>query len=124
MLITADSPPEEVARLLLAALEADDDETLAKLVATKRTSRDLAEITQGRKEFEKIRGRSSALAIAGWKLQFAALKPGTAEVQSHSVSGKEATVTIVGKGRDDQPKTLTATLTLEDGRWQVMPGLK
>lgn len=115
--ISADSPPEEVARLLIAALESSHDGALAQFVASKRASRDIAEITQGRKEFEKIRGNSSALAIAGWKLKFATLKPSTAQVQSHSINGEEATVIIAGTGKDDQPKTLTAILIPR--RWPV-----
>ena len=122
--ITRDSAPAEVAQLLIDALEKSDNATLAKLVASQHSQSDTARITQGRKEFQTVVDNADALAVVGWKLKFATLKPATAKVASHSVEGEQAIVQIEAVNKQDVPVTLTATLVREDGWWKVMPGVK
>jgi pyruvate/2-oxoglutarate/acetoin dehydrogenase E1 component len=122
--ITRDSSPEDVAKLLIAAIEKSDTAVLAQLVASQHVRSDTQRITQGRKQFAKVVDNGDALAIVGWRAKFSFLKSGSAKVASHSIDGERATVLLEAVNKQDEPVSLEVNLVREADLWKVMPGIK
>jgi len=123
--LSAQSSPEEVVRVLIRALEEEDELTLQGLVAVK------AEVEAVKGIYSKY-GRKSELGpaevasitAAGWALTYGFFQPGQTAIESAEVQGDTARVFLAGKRGDGKPASLKVELLREDGLWKVRAGLK
>jgi len=120
-----DSSPSDVAKLLIEALEADDEGTLVGLVAAKAETANLNAIFERRgREGNVTPPKAAALAAAGWSATYSFLKPGQTRVRRHEIHGDKADVFATAVNRGGETRTLKIEMIREDGAWKVLAGLE
>lgn len=123
--LSASSSPEQVAAVLIKALDEDDGATLLGLVAVETANAEVEAIFQKHGKTSKIkRGNVAALAASGWKATYSFFEPGETHVTGHEIDGDTATVHATGRNGEGSPTTLQINLVREDGLWKVKPGLE
>ena len=123
--LSAQSTPEEVATLLLKALDEEDQQTLLGLVAVQAEAEAVDAIYRkyGRKSDAKPEA-VAAMAAAGWAASYAFLEKGATKVESSSVEGDSAAVIASGKRLAGASSSLKIKLIREEGLWKVRAGLE
>jgi len=123
--LSRESSPEDVARVLIRALEEEDKETLAGLVAVKAEMAAVEAIYRRHGLRADTDPRSvAALAASGWSLTYAFMRPGETTVDHASVEGDSAVVVARATRADGAPCTLRIRLVREDGLWKVSGGIE
>jgi len=123
--LSAQSSPEDVARVLIRALDEGDKATLLGLVAAKAATGDIEAIYRRYGRTSNTRPEAVAgLAAAGWRASYAFLQTGQTQIKREEVQGDAAAVFVTGKSRDGRTATLKISLVREDGLWKVKPGLE
>lgn len=122
--LSANSSPSEVAGVLIAALEADDDATLIGLVAVEDAKKNVDAI------FNKYGKKSNAnpadvaaMTAAGWGASYAFFKPGQTTVARETIDGDTAVVIADGFIRRGDARELRINMIREEGVWKVRAGL-
>jgi|UniRef100_A0A7C3UW02 hypothetical protein len=121
--LTKNSPPKEVAGLLIKGLDNEDESLLVRLVAIKYEMREVEEIL---KSFSKrlTPERVASLTASGWLLTYSFFLPGKTRIEEERIEGDSAYVYARGEKRDGRMKTLEVKMVREDGWWKVTAGLK
>ena len=123
--LSAKSSPSEVAKVLIQALDADDNGTLLGLVAVKQGMADIDAIYRkyGRRSDRKP-ASVAAMTVAGWQATYAFFKKNETHVEREAIRGDTAEVFATGQTPVGATSTLKITLLREDGLWKVKPGLE
>jgi hypothetical protein len=123
--LSAQSTPEEVVQVLIAALDADDGQTLRDLVAVEDSFKDVSAIYEKYGKKSPMKPEDVAkLAAAGWGATYAFFQSGETQIQESTTSGDSATVIAAGKAPNGDPRRLRIKLLREDGLWKVCAGLE
>jgi len=122
IVLIKESPPQDVARLLIQALENDNKEILTKLVAVQyearaltTTRRQLAALGKKKLTPEKI----AVMTAAGWCGTYLSFTPGRTRITDETICGDTAYVNIIAidlRGKE-QPNAIK--MVREDGRWKI-----
>ncbi len=123
--LSADSSPEQVATVLIKALDEKDKGTLLGLVATKAASAKIDAIYRkyGRsKKTDPV--KTAGLTVVGWSSSYAFFQNGQTTTTRQVIEGDNAVVFANGTRPDGEPATLKIKLLREDGHWKVRAGLK
>ncbi len=126
MTVTADSRPEEIARMLIAGLDNRDSELLGKLVAVQDARDEMVKILRRYRRSDKVTDEDAIkLTVAGWAATYSFYRPGDTGIVSETVDGDRATVIAAGRGKSTgESRTMTIELIREDGWWKVMTGIR
>ena len=120
-----ESAPEDVASVLVQALDDGDQATLLGLVAVAAESQAVSAIYERHGKTAEIKPQAVArMTAAGWQATYVFCQKGETEVVSASVEGDTAVVNATVKRPDGIPGRLRIMLTREDGVWKVCAGLK
>jgi hypothetical protein len=123
--LSADSSPEQVARALIDALDADDMPTLVGLVAARSEAEAIDRIFRKRgREANTSPAKAARLAAAGWGATYAFCQAGKTAVERQALHDGRAAVYASATRRDGKGCTLRIDLIREDGLWKVCAGLK
>ena len=122
--LDADSSPSEVAEVLIAALEADDDATLIGLVAVEDAKKNVDAIfSKYGKKSNADPAQVAAMTAAGWGASYAFFKPGRTTVARETIDGDTAVVIADGFIRRGDARELRISMIREEGVWKVRAGL-
>ena len=117
--LSVHSSPTSVAEVALLAIQKNDLETLASLVAADRVKKDLASITKGKSQFSKWTEsgpETSAKAIA---ISIQSLVA-PVSLGAETIHGDQATVVVSGAGAD-RLRERSFYLCREQGWWKLVP---
>jgi hypothetical protein len=117
--VTAATSPTDVAQLGLSAIEADDVESLTRLVAAEHVKADVGSITQGRAAFDKIKKNAPRLSAQAIATGFVGMNPPFV-ARLESIQGTRATV-VVSSSQGNQTHERNMYLVREDGLWRLVP---
>ena len=124
--LSADSSPQEVAEVLISALDAGDGEALLGLVAIKHGISEIDAIyRQYGRESDMEPLEVARLAASGWGTSYAWFEAGATRVTGEWVTGDTATVEAEGVNpTTGRPRRLQIEMVREDGVWKVTSGLE
>ena len=123
--LSGDSSPEEVAAVLIRALDEKDKETLLGLVAAKAGARKIDAIFRKHNRARRTKPEKAAgLAVMGWSATYAFFQKGQTKVDHQVIEGNNATVFANGKRPDGKPAMIKIRLLREDGLWKVRTGIQ
>ncbi len=123
--LSGDSSPEQVATVLITALDEKDKGTLLGLVATKAASAKIDAIFRkhGRaRRTEPV--KAAGLTVVGWGSTYAFFQNGQTKVKRQAIEGDNAIVFASGKRPDGKAATLKIKLIREGGLWKIRAGLE
>ncbi len=123
--LSGDSSPEQVAAVLIKALEERDKDTLLGLVAAEAAARQIDAIFRkhGRaRRTEPV--KAAGLTVVGWSATYAFFQNGQTKLKRQVIEGDNATVFASGKRPDGKPATIKIKLLRENGLWKVRTGLE
>lgn len=121
IILTEESPPRDVARLLIQALDNDDEQILTKLVAVKYEAQAIARIRQqlaalGKKLTpEKI----AVITAAGWRGTYLSFTPGRTRITGEIILGETAYVNIIATTIQGKEQPNAIKMVREDNRWKI-----
>jgi hypothetical protein len=123
--LSAQSSPEEVAQILIKALDTDDGRTLRGLAAIESSSKDVSAIYRKYGKQSPMQPEDVAkLVAAGWRATYAFFESGETQIQDSTLSGDSAVVMATGKAPNGDARRLRIKLVREDGLWKVCAGLE
>jgi len=124
--LSTSSSPTEVAQVLVAALDADDDRTLKGLVAAKHETDAINAIYEKHGREGSVSPNNAVnMAVAGWKLTYSWFRPGSTRIVSERLAGDTAVVEAEGVNPNTgRPRSLTIEMITEDNVWKVQAGLE
>jgi len=121
--ISAESSPQEVAQMLIKALDNKDGELLITLCAVKEATEEVNRIGRGRLTFTPA--KAAKLAAVGWLATYFFYEPGQTEVVDEDVQDGTAVVHAMGRHPETKKgRKLEIRFKREDEWWKVLPGLK
>jgi len=121
IVLTKESPPQDVARLLIQALENDNEELLAKLVAVKYEARAL---TTTRRQLAALGKKLTpekiaVMTAAGWCGTYLSFTPGRTRITDETICGDTAYVNIIAINLQGEERPIAIKMVREDGRWKI-----
>lgn len=122
--LTRESPPEDVAKFLIMALDHDDVGLLCKLVAVEHESEELKKNLRVREGSVNFKAEDvESLVVAGWMATYAFFEKGqTFVTKVKTIDGE-----CIAMARGVKPtgeKTMEIRMVKENGWWKVMGGLR
>ena len=124
--LSAESSPQEVAEVLINALDEEDSQVLLGLVAITHAVGEVDAIYRkyGR-ESDTSPAAVARLAASGWAATYAWFQPGATRVTGERVAGDTAIVDAQGvNSSTGTRRLLQIEMVREDGLWKVKPGLQ
>jgi len=120
-----ESPPQEVARLLITGLDNRNEELLKKLVAVKYAREEIDRIfsKHGRKS-NTTDEQAAVFAVDGWIMTYSFFINGQTGITSTTVDGDNAAVIATGKNRaTGKSRKIKINLRREGGWWKAEHGI-
>jgi hypothetical protein len=124
--LTKESPPEQVAELLIKGLDNKDTELLKKLVAVRHEMEAVEAIySKYGKKSNISPDKSAALAVAGWQATYSFFKEGQTTITKTEIDGDTAAVYATAKGGTNmENRYIRINMVKEDGWWKATAGIK
>ncbi|MGB9824186.1 MAG: hypothetical protein ACPLN0_07060 [Candidatus Hydrothermia bacterium] len=122
--LNRESPPEDVAKFLIMALDHADVGLLCKLVAVEHESEELKKILRVREGSVSFKAEDvESLVVAGWMATYAFFEKGQTFVTEVKTIDGECIVMARGI-KPTGEKTMEIRMVKENGWWKVMGGFR
>jgi len=121
IVLTEESSPRDVARLLIQALDNDDEQLLTKLVAVKYETRALKTIRrqQGAAGKKLSPEKIAVMTAAGWRGTYLSFTPGRTRITDEIICGDTAYVNIIAINLQGNELPLAIKMVHEDNLWKI-----